>query len=947
MKAKPTTLTLFLLLVLTTCLHSQTKPDFVFEEYRSIPSDTTWYKTYRLVNQQEYEKAQQEFEAIQHQLLQESNFNDYLFIATQYSYWIYTHRKVDKAKEILMAAVNTAQEHLGSNHIELLIAYYTLAKLERQLEDKISWYQTCLDNYTTDSYPRMGFIVNRDLGSRYYKLGKYQKAWEHWDACQTEFDLPPSTYSDLYAAIGTDIAGHDFEMGIEYLAKAIELMDTTKNDIGLEIILNDNIGRSYLQNSDYKNAIKHCKRANELLKNNRDLSDFKMLNRHNRYTTIIESYARLGEYENAHKYVAELRQELPGFANPKISEGLAVYNESIIYRLDNQYEKALQKLEEYYNIDIEIHISPLSPTLVNYYLDKADIYYKTQRYAEAIANYENTLKTIGYNHYNTIDDTLKLLPPNSFHNLYLPYIRDILLEMLESYRLMIEASPTDESIDNMLKVVSYTNRIIKYHYSGMANEELAMEASAKLKRNSFYGIFAAYKKAQTNSTYIDTAFVYSDSHRAFNLNFQRKIAHSYASDSAQLNLRQISDLTTRIANIQGSETANEDELFELKKALYRQKVNLSANFGLSLEFMDNANDALSIKPMLDKKAAVVQYFTMGDTLFIVGHNSKHSQIELVTQNELGTSIRSFIRDIRTGNKQSHWQGDFYNLLIKPMETIVSGKKDLHIFADERLMEIPFELLASPKEKLLVEEYNIEYVYSSKGFGKQGEISWNLLAIAPSFAEGNIIAPTSLSQALINDKDVFRTQNDRTSLVALQHSQTEVDEIAKIFESKKLNYLKITGTEATKQRFLEEAPNYSIVHIASHGVSNTGYNSGIFFYSSNEEGMSNYFLRMPELFNIQTNADLVVLSACKTGLGEILEGEGVLALPRGFLYAGAKNVVASLWKVHDQKTKELMILFYNYLVKGKSPAEALRLAKLDCITKGFLPLDWAGFILIGG
>ncbi len=98
--------------------------------------------------------------------------------------------------------------------------------------------------------------------------------------------------------------------------------------------------------------------------------------------------------------------------------------------------------------------------------------------------------------------------------------------------------------------------------------------------------------------------------------------------------------------------------------------------------------------------------------------------------------------------------------------------------------------------------------------------------------------------------------------------------------------------------------------------------------------------------MKNKANLVVLSACNSGVGALAEGEGVLSLPRGFIYAGVPNVMASLWKIHDKKTKDLMVSFYEHLVAGESYPRALQLAKLDCIKKGFLPVDRAGFIFIG-
>jgi CHAT domain-containing protein len=98
-----------------------------------------------------------------------------------------------------------------------------------------------------------------------------------------------------------------------------------------------------------------------------------------------------------------------------------------------------------------------------------------------------------------------------------------------------------------------------------------------------------------------------------------------------------------------------------------------------------------------------------------------------------------------------------------------------------------------------------------------------------------------------------------------------------------------------------------------------------------------------------NADLVVLSACETGKGKMVRGEGVLGLPRAFLYAGARNVVLSLWSVSDEGTASLMKVFYRELVQGRrSPGEALARAKEEMIgtERWHHPFYWAGFVLVG-
>src|SRR5205085_9833483 len=110
-----------------------------------------------------------------------------------------------------------------------------------------------------------------------------------------------------------------------------------------------------------------------------------------------------------------------------------------------------------------------------------------------------------------------------------------------------------------------------------------------------------------------------------------------------------------------------------------------------------------------------------------------------------------------------------------------------------------------------------------------------------------------------------------------------------------------------------------------------------------------FLRLHEIYNLRLTADLVVLSACQTGLGNDVKGEGLIGLTRGFMYAGAKGVVASLWKVDDEATAELMKRFYaGMFTQGLTPAAALRQAQLEMwqSRRWHEPYYWAAFVIQG-
>jgi tetratricopeptide (TPR) repeat protein len=151
---------------------------------------------------------------------------------------------------------------------------------------------------------------------------------------------------------------------------------------------------------------------------------------------------------------------------------------------------------------------------------------------------------------------------------------------------------------------------------------------------------------------------------------------------------------------------------------------------------------------------------------------------------------------------------------------------------------------------------------------------------------------------------------------------------------------------------EELSRYRIVHFATHGLLNSEHPelSGVVLSLVDERGrQQDGFLRLHEIFNLRLPAELVVLSACQTGLGKEVKGEGLVGLTRGFMYAGAARVVASLWQVNDAATAELMKQFYRRMLKdGMRPAAALRAAQIEMWKKPQWqsPFYWGGFVLQG-
>ena len=146
--------------------------------------------------------------------------------------------------------------------------------------------------------------------------------------------------------------------------------------------------------------------------------------------------------------------------------------------------------------------------------------------------------------------------------------------------------------------------------------------------------------------------------------------------------------------------------------------------------------------------------------------------------------------------------------------------------------------------------------------------------------------------------------------------------------------------------------YRMVHFATHGLLNNVHPelSGVVLSLVDEKGAdTDSFLRLHDIFNLNLPAELVVLSACETGLGKDVQGEGLVGLTRGFMYAGAKRVAVSLWSVNDTATAELMKRFYQQMLeKGVNPVAALRAAQLEMLKseQWKAPYYWAAFVVQG-
>ena len=357
-------------------------------------------------------------------------------------------------------------------------------------------------------------------------------------------------------------------------------------------------------------------------------------------------------------------------------------------------------------------------------------------------------------------------------------------------------------------------------------------------------------------------------------------------------------------------------------------------------------------------------------------------ISLPPGNEIEAMIRDYMQTISmpvglNNPFLKHVSPGFrlYNCLISPAISHLSGISHLIIVCDGLLHYLPMEALVTQKTEnpesihYFNEDYQISYAPSASVIGtlheeqdKHIKTANKLLAFGdPDFGEsrGNALnrgktnSVTGDSTENIADMDfASRGLYEKAGIQfrRLPHSGDEVEEISHLFKDKeKAVYLR----ENAKEEIVKQLPltPFRYIHFATHGIIDQDFSnrSGIVL-TLDDDPAEDGFLQMNEILNLEMNADLVVLSACQTGLGTFKRGEGIVGLTRAFMYAGARSILVSLWNINDGSTAVFMKNFYQHLQENRNKTESLQLAKSDMLRSErsayHHPFYWAPFVLIG-
>lgn len=318
-------------------------------------------------------------------------------------------------------------------------------------------------------------------------------------------------------------------------------------------------------------------------------------------------------------------------------------------------------------------------------------------------------------------------------------------------------------------------------------------------------------------------------------------------------------------------------------------------------------------------------------------SSKHNLISLITRGK--SPFNSKARDLQiiaTPNPKSPNQElrQLHQILIEPIADLLSLHPNQKIiFIPQReLFFVPFPALQDATGNYLIEKHPIltapaiEVLASTYQRKQQikTKVKFNNFLIV-----GNPIMPQIPTE---NTKNLEQ-------LTPLPNAEIEAEAIAKIFNTQPL-----IGNQATESNVVKKMLDAQIIHLATHGKFNKshGLKSWIALTPSQQD---DGFLTAEQIIDLNLQAELVVLSACDTGLGEITE-DGVIGLSRSFIGAGVPSIIVSLWTIPDRQTADLMREFYQSFQHNSDKAEALQQAMLKTMQKYPDPYYWAAFTLIG-
>jgi CHAT domain-containing protein/tetratricopeptide (TPR) repeat protein len=770
------------------------------------------------------------------------------------------------------------------------------------------------------------------IGNSYNDLAEWQKALEFSSQALlifTELDSKLDQAKILNnIAIAYELSG-EYQKALDYLQQSLPLFRATSNK-NSEAYTLLNIGRVYRRQDQNEKALDYYNQARTLQRETGNRAD-----EAETLDEMGDAYAAGGQYTKAFDYHQQAIQILQSIGNVR-REAMARRKLGDVYNELGQPEKALEQLNQ--ALATFRSLGDLA-NAANALEGSARVEQKRGNLAEAQKQITESIALV---------ETVRARAGS--------------LQMRASYRATVED-----------KFEFFIDVLMQEHAADPARgfDAQALQASERGRARS---LLEQLNEASVDIRRgVDTSLLDKerDLTRVLNAKAQRELQLRIRKGSAE-------ELTILQREISGLE----DEYQQVQAAIRKSSPEYAAltqPHPLGLK---------EIQQQLDPDTLLLEYALGSERsyLWLVGSDSlktyvlpKQADIEQLARQVYESLVARSVsesletpaqRTVRLAEADSKFQqaaAELTRMILAPAASEL-GSKRLVIVADGALQYVPFAALAMANRRPLIVDHEIVSQSSASALAVQRQNLANrepapktLAVIAdPVFSTNDprvkkgaetLVAAADSTRTLEHGPANAATKDGQLSIPRLPFTRWEADQILAVARSGsnlkaldfRANRAIATGGELSKYRY---------VHFATHGYLDTTRAglSAIVLSLYDEEGKpQDGFLRTHDVYNLKLPAELVVLSACETGLGKDVRGEGLEGLTRGFMYAGARRVIVSLWNVNDKATASLMQhLYAGMLRNGKTPAAALRAAQVEMLRNAQWqsPYYWAPFVMQG-
>lgn len=883
--------------------------------------------------------------------------------------WIGKGENLSQAAQLLSTVEDLEGDSLALAYHKLGVAYYI-----------IDDFESAIQNLEIALNRRKTYLVKNDtniirgyhsIGDCYHLLGELNKALPYLETAlrlNRSRQTPFMKYLTLtYRVLGNvHFKRGDLDLGKSYLATATQLYTEYYADEpwNLAAIYQD-FSALYINQEEADSILAYAKKGLELYSALDPKYPEDSLGMADCYHNLGTGYELKDELEAAMKHYQlslAINQQYAAVRQEAIANNF--FNLSLVYQKKKEYDLGI----EYINKALSIYEALASPyQIAQSFHNRGIVKAMKGSLDEALADQQAAIRFLALDFEGAspfenpaVDGGILVHQPLLIR--FLHEKAKVFVQKAQLGEAQKHLSAALATYDTLSKVMD----LLRYSFQQDGSKAWLAGRAKLIFEGAISAALQLYSRTNKEE-YLNKAFGYAERSRAVILleavarnQFRQEQELRDTSVRAELDLqRQIARIERQIFEGTYSRKFNADSILKLRTQLLatqQELESLRSNWKQNpLQSSDQVATVAQLQAYLSAQSCMLSYFTGQDNIYLFLVDKEKLIVRTIP---LDFDLKDWVGKLREGivapftndhlntaareelyQQYADYAWRLYSKLI-PDDLHTQLGAEMIIIPDGLLGFVPFDALLKNEPAasfqgfdqydFLIEDHIISYSYSASILAKTKE---------QHRREGrkfSVFAPEYDLAGIALGRDSIR-------FAALPYAARSASAISELMGASLF-----AGGEASKEQFNAISPSSTYLHIAAHAEVNDAFPDYSFIAFSNTDASTSSLLFLNEVYHLGLQAELVTISACKTSLGRLAEGEGILSLSRAFAYAGARSVITTLWEVNDQKSARLMTDFYSFLAEGQRKDEALRNAKLQLIDEAAYaaPYYWAGFVAYG-